>query len=295
MSNLSTDTVTSVMRRNAELIAKIRTELDIISSADGHVRLEPASFTPGEGWVGRLPPLYPEWLGDPGFLKEHGIRFPYVAGAMANGIATALLVAEMGRASMLGFFGSAGLSPPAIERGLTEIEQSLAGTRAVWGANLINSPNEPQLEADAAALFLARRVERVSASAYMSLTPPVVRYACTGLRRTDDGRILRSNHVFAKVSRPEVAVHFMRPAPSGILEQLVASGQLTREEAQLGSTVPLAAALTAEADSGGHTDHRPLSVLLPALLQLRNEIEATHGYEGAICIGAAGGLGTPAA
>ena len=295
MSNLSTDIAASVMRRNAELVEKIRSELDIIASVDGLVRLQPASPSAGTDWVGRLPPLYPEWLGDVGFSNDHGVRFPYVAGAMANGIATAELVVAMGRASMLGFFGSAGLSPPAIEQGLTEIEQGLAGTRAAWGANLINSPNEPQLEADVAGLFLARRVQRVSASAYMSLTPPVVRYACTGLRRLDDGRIARTNHVFAKVSRPEVAVQFMRPAPSGLLEQLVASGQLTPQEARLGSAVPLATAITAEADSGGHTDHRPLGVLLPALLQLRDETESSHGYEGVIRVGAAGGLGTPAA
>ena len=295
MLDLSTDIAASVMRRNAELVAEVRSELDIVSSGDGYVRLAPASPTASEGWVGRLSPLYPEWLGDDGFVSEHGVRFPYVAGAMANGIATARLVVAMGRAQMLGFFGSAGLSPPAIERGLSEIEQGLSGTVGAWGANLINSPNEPQLEADVAALFLARRVHRVSASAYMSLTPPVVRYACTGLRSSADGRVRRTNHVFAKVSRPEVAVQFMRPAPSNLLEQLVTSGQLTPEEARLGSVVPVATAVTAESDSGGHTDHRPLGVLLPALLQLRDEVESSHGYEGAIRVGAAGGLGTPSA
>ena len=35
-----------------------------------------------------LPPLYPEWLGGRSFTEAHGLRFPYVAGAMANGIAT---------------------------------------------------------------------------------------------------------------------------------------------------------------------------------------------------------------
>lgn len=27
--------------------------------------------------LGTLPPLYPEWLGDPGFRAGHGVRFPY--------------------------------------------------------------------------------------------------------------------------------------------------------------------------------------------------------------------------
>src|SRR5690606_25438285 len=34
--------------------------------------------------LGTLPALYPEWLGDRSFTEAHGLRFPYVAGAMAN-------------------------------------------------------------------------------------------------------------------------------------------------------------------------------------------------------------------
>ena len=39
-----------------------------------------------------LPAMYPEWLGDRSFNEVHGTRFPYVTGAMANGIATTRLV-----------------------------------------------------------------------------------------------------------------------------------------------------------------------------------------------------------
>ena len=39
-----------------------------------------------------LPAMYPEWLGDRSFNEVHGTRFPYVTGAMANGIATTQLV-----------------------------------------------------------------------------------------------------------------------------------------------------------------------------------------------------------
>lgn len=45
-----------------------------------------------------------------------------------------------------------------------------------------------------------------------------------------------------------------------------------------------------EADSGGHTDNRPLSVLLPLLTRERDRAGARG-----IRVGAAGGLGTPAA
>jgi trans-AT polyketide synthase/acyltransferase/oxidoreductase domain-containing protein len=66
--------------------------------------------------VGTLPPLYPEWLGDRAFCEAHGVRFPYVAGEMARGIATTKMVITMARAEMLGIFGAAGLDLPAVER-----------------------------------------------------------------------------------------------------------------------------------------------------------------------------------
>ncbi len=47
--------------------------------------------------VGVLPPVFPEWLGDRTFAETHGVRFPYVAGAMANGIASVELVVAMAR------------------------------------------------------------------------------------------------------------------------------------------------------------------------------------------------------
>ena len=69
--------------------------------------------------VGWLPALYPEWLGDRGFLHAHGVRFPYVAGGMANGIATPRLVVAMARAGMLGFFGRQACRSMPSRRGST--------------------------------------------------------------------------------------------------------------------------------------------------------------------------------
>jgi trans-AT polyketide synthase/acyltransferase/oxidoreductase domain-containing protein len=59
--------------------------------------------------------------------------------------------------------------------------------------------------------------------------------------------------------------------------------------------VPIANDITVEADSGGHTDNRPLVALLPLILALRDEVEASFGFRGSIRVGAAGGLGTPSA
>lgn len=244
--------------------------------------------------LGRLPCLYPEWLGDRSFLEVHGLRFPYVAGAMANGINTVALVQAMAQAGMLGFFGAAGLSLERVERSIAELESSL-GERHAWGSNLIHSPNEPRLEQAVADLYVRQRVRRVSASAYMALTPAIVGYAFHGVRRDPAGHIQRSNFVFAKISRPEVASRFLSPPPAEMLEALVGQGRLTREEASLARGLPVAEDITVEADSGGHTDNQALTALFPTICRVRDAKVVEHGYARPIRVGAAGGLGTPTA
>ena len=259
-------------------------------------RIGPGSVVngvPAWPWLATLPPLYPEWLGDRSFLEVHGLSYPYVAGAMANGIATEDLVLAMCRAGMLGFFGAAGLRPERVERAIDRIEAGAGG--AACGSNLIHSPNEPDLESEIVDLYLRRGVRRVSASAYMALTPMVVRYAFSGVRAAADGSILRPNHVFAKISRPEVARRFMSPPPAEMLDALVASGGLSAEEAALARRLPVAEDIIVESDSGGHTDNQPLGALFPIIRALRDEVTATFGYVRPIRVGAAGGLGTPGA
>ena len=70
----------------------------------------------------------------------------------------------------------------------------------------------------------------------------------------------------------------MSPPPAEMLHALVARGRLTAEEAQLAARVPLAEDVTVEADSGGHTDNRPLGALLPVIARLRDALSAAHGY-----------------
>ncbi len=272
-----------------------------IGVAQGGQAASPAVASNGStAWplLATLPCLYPEWLGDRSFAEVHDVRFPYVAGAMANGIASTRIVIAMARAGFLAFFGAAGLAPERVQRSLDELERELGHPDQgglSWGCNLIHSPNEPAIEERVADLYIRRGVRRVSAAAYMGLTPHIVRYAYTGLGVGPDGRVQRRNHVFAKISRPEVARRFMEPAPQAMLDALVAQGELTAEEAALARKLPVAEDFTVEADSGGHTDNRPLTALLPTILALRDDVLAERGYQRPIRIGAAGGLGTPGA
>ncbi|MFJ6213257.1 PfaD family polyunsaturated fatty acid/polyketide biosynthesis protein [Streptomyces sp. NPDC092296] len=276
-----------------EAVRQVRQPLAVVRGPDGGLGVA-AAGPPGAEVVGTLPPLYPEWLGDRSFGEAHGVRFPYVAGEMAGGIASTRMVAAMTGAGMLGFFGAAGLGLPAVERAVDELGRALPG-RANWGVNLIHCPAEPALEEAVAELLLRRAVPRISASAFMTLTPAVVRCAAAGLHRAPDGRIVRRTGLLAKVSRPEVAAEFLSPAPEPLLRALVERGQLTAGEAELAGCVPVAQDITVEADSGGHTDNRPLAALLPAVLALRDRLAERYGHPEPVRIGAAGGLGTPGA
>jgi trans-AT polyketide synthase/acyltransferase/oxidoreductase domain-containing protein len=250
---------------------------------------------PDEAVVGVLPPLYPEWLGDRSFGVAHGCRFSYVVGEMARGIASADMVIASAKAGFMAFFGSAGLTIPEIDEAILKIQRALGPTVRNWGANLIHSPQESHMEMDFAELMLARGVRNISASAFMRLAPSVVYLSAKGLRRGQDGAVHRQTHIFAKVSRVEVARPFMSPAPESMLRPLVESGLLTGEEAQLARLIPVAEDITVEADSGGHTDNRPLPVLLPVIIALAQEVSAEHGFAQPPRVGVGGGLGTPGA
>lgn len=254
----------------------------------------------GGGWVARespratslfAPACDPARLGGEAFCQAHGVRYPYIVGAMARGIASVELVATIGRAGMLGIFGAAGLCVDAIERAIVELQDRL-GDRP-FGVNMIYSPQQPQHEAALCELLLRRSVPLVSASAYVELTAPLVRYRFHGLHRAADGRLVTPNRLIAKVSRQELATKFLSPPPEALLRENVAAGYLTAEQAQWAATLPLVEDLTVEADSGGHTDKRPAIAALPQLIALRDRLAREHGYAMLPRIGAAGGLATP--
>jgi len=86
----------------------------------------------------------------------------------------------------------------------------------------------------------------------------------------------------------------MAPPPKEMLESLVREGRLTAAEGRIAQYVAVAEDVTAEADSGGHTDNRPLAVLLPLLEAERDRASARLRSVPAVRVGAAGGLGNPA-
>ena len=247
----------------------------------------------GDGRRAYIPPCPLENLGDASFRSLHGARYALMAGAMANGIASVELVEAMCRAGMIGVFGAAGLGVEAVEAAVVDIQRRLGDDAPSYGFNLIHSPQEPAIESGAVDVYLRRGVRLVEASAFLDLTLPVVRYRVAGIHRDSRGRVVTPNRIIAKASRVEVATKFLSPPPERFLKELVDRRDITAEQAAMAATIPMADDLTAEADSGGHTDNQPLVALLPTMMALRDRLTAQYGYDRPLRIGAAGGVSTP--
>ena len=143
---------------------------------------------PGYPLVAYAPALHPRDLGDPAFKNAHGLQYAYVAGAMANGITSTRMVEEAGRAGMIGFFGAAGLPPAEIESAINQLQTRCKNFP--FGFNLIPSPNDPDPEQTVVELYLREGIRRVSASAYLDLTLPLVYYRVSGIHQDPDGNII---------------------------------------------------------------------------------------------------------
>jgi len=238
-----------------------------------------------------VPPMQAQQLGDPNFKAFYGVKYAYMTGAMANGISSEEMVISLGKQNILASFGAGGLDLNRVELAIKNIQAALPNGPYVF--NFIHNPSEPAIEQGTIDLYLKYGVNIIEAAAFFTLTPSLVYYRAKGLTQDQQGNIQITNKIIAKISRREVATVFMQPAPEDVVNKLLAQGLISAAEAQLVLQIPMADDITVEADSGGHTDNRALTVLLPSVIALRDEIQATRQYPIEIRVGAGGGVGTP--
>lgn len=238
--------------------------------------------------------ISPSKLGSSDFKKDYNLKYAYLAGGMYRGIASKEMVVKIGKAGMLGFLGSGGLELSQIIDAIQYIQKELDQGEA-YGTDLLHNLTDPEIEEKTVDLFLEYGVRIIEASAFMRITPALIKYHAKGLRRNQAGKIITLNKIIAKVSRPEVAAVFLSPAPEPILAKLLAENKITADEADLSREVSVADDICAEADSGGHTDGGVAYALIPAMIKLRDEMMEKYKYHKKVRVGAAGGIGTPAA
>lgn len=234
-----------------------------------------------------------ENLGNKDFKQEFGLKYAYLGGGMYKGIASPQMVIRFAKAGMLGFLGTGGQSFDRIKEGIKTIRSSV--TNGAFGVNFLFDPDDMRKQLELVELFIQEDVRMIEAAAFMNITLPLVCYKAQGLSMDKSGRIVSKNRIFAKISRPEVAEAFMSPAPQKLLDELVSMGKITRLQADIATLIPVADAITVEADSGGHTDQGVALALFPAIKRICEKCIEKYRYTKQIYVGAAGGIGTPEA
>ncbi len=248
-----------------------------------------SSEKPEKGAFFQLPNLTAEEFGDPEFRKTYGLKYALYGGAMANGIASADMVIALGNAGCMGSYGSGGMRLEIVEQEIDKIKSALG--EKPYMINMLSNRNA-EMEMNLAKLLVEKEVPAVEASAYIVPSEALVYFRVKGVHEDADGRIVIPHKIIAKVSREEVLEKFVSPPPADAVASLLKAGLITAEEAALAPKIPMADDITAEADSGGHTDGRPMVSMLPALIALADRKQAEFGYQQKVRVGAGGGVGT---
>lgn len=233
-----------------------------------------------------LPNITSEDLGSEEFKKVYGLKYAYYAGAMAGGISSARMCIQLGKSGFMGSYGSGGQSIEEVEDAIDCIQRELP--QGPYLINLLANPQNSEQEFRFVEMLVNKHVNAIEASAFVKPTSAIVYYRLKGAKLDGDGNVIVKHHIIAKLSREEVARYFLeRPEPA-IVRQLKESKLLTEEEALCGEKVSLADDITVEADSGGHTDNRPLISMFPAMLKLRDFVQKDMPVK--TRMGAAGGI-----
>ena len=85
-----------------------------------------------------------------------------------------------------------------------------------------------------------------------------------------NGDLLPAPNTSAKARKANRKAQLV-PPPEAMLRELVGQGAISEEVARMAAAVPMADDVTAEADSGGHTDNRP-AITSMRMCSLRNRV-----------------------
>jgi len=218
-------------------------------------------------------------FGAESFRRRYGLRHACLAGSLYGGISGRDMLVRLARGGrMMGFFGAGGLSLAEVERALRGIRDEL-GPDAAVGANLCYE-GHPSRERQLVDLYLRLGIDVVEVSGFPRVSPAIVKFR------------LKGGRVVAKVSTLDMARAFLAPPPEDVVRKLVETGDVTAQEAERAAALPVASDLCVEGEGGWIWSSAGLMPMLPEVLRLRDRCrrdgERVH-------VGAAGGIGTPAA
>ena len=272
---------------STQILAKVLHPVLYVQGPRGEMTV--STEKPEKGLFFQLPNMTAEDFGDPEFKKTYGLRYALYGGAMANGIASSDMAIALGKAGCMGSYGSGGQRLEIVAQEIDKMKAALG--EKPFLVNMLSNRNA-DMEMQLAQMLIEKEVLGAEASAYVVPSDALVYFRVKGIHTDAEGKIVIPHKIIAKVSREEVLEKFVSPPAAETVAALLKAGQITAEEAALAPKIPMADDITAEADSGGHTDGRPLVSMLPALIALANRKQAAFGYQQKVRVGAAGGIGT---
>lgn len=230
-------------------------------------------------------------IGNKVFRERYNTKYSYYGGGMYKGISSKEMVVRFGNADILSFYGTGGVKLNEVENNIRFIKEHLAPGKP-FGINVVNNPNDPSYEFKLMDIIINNGVSCIEASAFFSVTPALIYYRAKGIKIINGKKEL-TNHIIAKLSRPEVAAEFLSTPSERLINKLIESGKISVEEAEIIKNYPVADDICVESDSGGHTDAQNAFSVLPTIVRMRNETMTNKGFKDYINVGAAGGIGTP--
>lgn len=233
-------------------------------------------------------------LGSESFLKDYNVRYPCAIGGMYKAISGVDMIVKCANSGILAFYGTGGIPFEKIRTDLQNIKYQL-GCNKPFGVNITANPKKLNSEIDIIRLLINENINIIEASGFLNISKALVLYRLKGLHKDTRGNLICSNKIMAKTSLPDSLEKFMSHPPEKLVKELLAEGMISSDEAALSEYIPMADDITIEADSGGHTDCGSFNTLIPSMIIRRNKFAEKNHYAKNVRIGAAGGIGTPAA
>ncbi len=230
-------------------------------------------------------------LGNAQVKEDYKLKYAYFVGSMGKGISGVDMLEAAANTGILAFAGTTDLSDIEIETMIREVQGRVKEGQS-YGFNLTYDIADTARERRICDLYLRYGVTILEASAYSTITKPLVKYRLTGLRKDSQGNIIAKNNIIAKVSRSEIAECFMSPAPQRIVDVLVKEGEITEQEAKLAQYVPMSNDICVQADSGGYTDCANMFSVFPAIQSICKHVNEEYQYAKKVRVGVSGGIGT---
>ena len=233
-------------------------------------------------------------LGSKEFRDKYNVNYSYVVGGMYRGVSSKEMVVKLANEGILSFLGCGGLKTSMIEEAVKYIKGNLINN-GTFGLNITHNSSPRSNDGEIINIAINNNIRVLEASAFLYITPDLVRYRLKGIKKDSFGQIITKNKIIAKLSRPEICELFTSPPPIKIVNKLLEEGQITKEEAKYANEISMAEDICIEADSGGHTDGAVAYAIVPTIIRQKNEAMNKYRYKNNICIGVAGGIGTPEA